>query len=290
MVSHPIINDSLRETAVRRVTVIRAPTRWPGVVNSLANLMRYRDLVYTLSLHRIKVRYKQTLLGASWAILQPVSLMLIYTLIFSGIAKMPSNGLPYAIFVYAALLPWMFFSTVLGSATNSLVSNNNLITKVYFPREILPLTYLVAALFDFIVASSVLGTLMIYYDVPLTGNALYAVPIMLTLIVFATAMGLLFSAMQVRYRDLGFAMQLLLRLWMYATPVLYPLGAVPASLRPFYMLNPMVGVIENFRQVVLLGAEPDLWLLGRSAVTSLILLLASYLYFKRVEQTMADII
>ncbi|HET9532655.1 MAG TPA: ABC transporter permease, partial [Blastocatellia bacterium] len=237
-----------------------------------------------------KVRYKQTLLGASWAILQPVSLMLVYTLIFSGIAKMPSNGLPYAIFVYAALLPWMFFSTVLGSATNSLVSNNNLITKVYFPREILPLTYLVAALFDFIVASSVLGTLMIYYDVPLTKNALYAVPIMLTLIVFAAAMGLLFSALQVRYRDLGFAMQLLLRLWMYATPVLYPLVAVPESLRPFYMLNPMVGVIENFRQVVLLGAEPDIWLLGRSAVISLVLLLASYLYFKRVEQTMADII
>lgn len=290
MVPNPTNSDLLRASHVRRVTVLRAPSRLPGIVSSLSVLVRYRDLLYTLSLHRIKVRYKQTALGASWAILQPVSLMLVYTLIFSGIAKMPSNGLPYAIFVYAALLPWMFFSTALGSATNALVSNNNLITKVYFPREILPLTYLVSALFDFLVASSALGSLMIYYKVPLTKNAFYAAPIMLTLTVFTAAMGLLFSAMQVRYRDLSFAMQLLLRLWMYATPVLYPLSAVPESLRPFYVLNPMVGIIENFRQVVLLGAEPDLWLLGRSALTSLVLLIASYLYFKRVESTMADII
>jgi lipopolysaccharide transport system permease protein len=275
----------------RHVTNNRAPSlSLSGLAGDLIKLTHYRDLLYTLSVHRIKVRYKQSVLGISWAILQPLSLMLIYTVIFSFIAKMPSDGAPYAVFAYAALLPWTYFSTALVNATNGLVSHSQLVTRVYFPREILPLTYVIAALFDFLIASSVFIGLMIYYRVPFTLNAIYAVPIILALTLFVTAMALFFSATQVRFRDIGVAMPLLLQLWMFATPVVYPLSAVPQWLRAPYMLNPMVGVIENFRQVTLHGAAPDFRLLGISALIAVVLLAASYVYFKRVEATLADII
>jgi lipopolysaccharide transport system permease protein len=275
----------------RRVTTIGAPSFSPlRLLGGVRKLAQYRDLLYTLSVHRIKVRYKQSVLGTAWAILQPLSLMLIYTVIFSFIARMPSDGAPYAIFAYAALLPWSSFSNALTNATNSLVTHSNLVTKVYFPREILPLTYVIAAIFDFLIASTVFVGLMIYYRVPLTLNALYAVPIISTMMIFTTAMAFLFSATQVRFRDIGVAMPLLLQLWMFATPVVYPLSAVPRRLLPFYLLNPMAGLIENFRQVMLYGASPDLRLLGLAALIATVLLVASYIYFKRVEATVADII
>lgn len=277
--------------APRRIKVIRAPSFSPlGLPGDLRALMQYRDLLYTLSVHRIKVRYKQSALGVSWAILQPLSLMLIYTVIFSYIARMPSDNTPYAVFAYAALLPWTFYSTSLVNATNGLVSHSGLVTKVYFPREILPLTYVIAALFDFLIASTVFVGLLAYYHVHLTLNALYAVPITLIMTLFATAMALIFSATQVRFRDIGVAMPLLLQLWMFATPVVYPLSSVPARWQGLYKLNPMVGLIENFRQVTLHGAAPDLPLLGISTIVSLVLLAAAYLYFKHVEATIADII
>jgi lipopolysaccharide transport system permease protein len=261
-----------------------------GLARNLAQFVEYRDLLYTLSVHRIKVRYKQTALGISWAILQPLSIMVLFTLVFSLIVKMPSEGAPYAAFVYTALLPWTYFSTALSNGANGLVSNSPLITKVYFPREILPLTYVIAALFDFAIASSVLAALMFYYRVTLTVNVFYAVPIILILTVFVSAVSLFLSAMQVRFRDIGVAMPLLLQVWMFATPVAYPLSAVPESLRPLYLLNPMVGIIENFRRAVLHGQAPDGASLGVAALTSVVLLSASYIYFKRVEATMADII
>ncbi|MGI8655335.1 MAG: ABC transporter permease [Pyrinomonadaceae bacterium] len=275
----------------RRVKIIRAPSFSPaGLLDNFKTLARYRDLLYTLSVHRVKVRYKQSLLGLSWAILQPLSLMLIYTLIFSVIAKVPSGSLPYAVFSYTGLLLWTFFSTALTNATSGLVSHSHLVTKVYFPREILPLTYVTAALFDLLIASSVLGGLMIYYQVPLTMNALYAIPIVLVLALFVASLSLMFSATQVRFRDIGVAMPLLLQIWMFATPVVYSLSAVPEHFRTLYMLNPMVGVIENFRQVILEGKPPNFYALGISALISLLLLPASYIYFKRVEATVADII
>jgi lipopolysaccharide transport system permease protein len=280
-----------RGESTRRVTIIGAPSFSPlGLIGGVVKLAHYRDLLYTLSVHRIKVRYKQSVLGIAWAILQPLSLMLIYTVIFSYIARMPSDGAPYAIFAYAALLPWTCFSNALTNATNSLVTHSHLVTKVYFPREILPLTYVIAAVFDFLIASTVFVGLMIYYHVQLTLNALYAVPIIVILTIFATAMALLFSATQVRFRDIGVAMPLLLQLWMFATPVVYPLSAVPKRLLAIYSLNPMVGLIEGFRQAMLYGAVPDLRLLGVAAFVSTLLLIASYVYFKRVEATVADII
>ena len=277
--------------ANRPIKVIRPPSFSPlNLLRELRGLWQYRDLFYTLTIHRIKVRYKQSVLGLAWAILQPLSLMLIYTVIFSVIAKVPSEGIPYAVFAYAALLPWTFFSSSLTNATQGLVSHSQLVTKVYFAREILPLTYVSAALFDFAVASSFLIALFVYYGLSLSIYALWAIPIVLLLATLATAFSLFFSALQVWFRDVGVAMPLLLQIWMFATPVVYPLSAVPERFRGVYMLNPTVGVIENFRRVVLQGLAPDLYSLGISAIVAALLLPLAYLYFKRVEATMADVI
>ena len=283
--------DAAAAASPRRTTVIRPPSiSLKGLTGDLAKLWRYRDLLYTLSVHRIRVRYKQSVLGVSWAVLQPLALMLIYTVIFSVIAKVETGRLPYTLFAFAGLLPWTYFSTSLTNATSGLVSHSQLITKVYFPREILPLTYVFAALFDFLIAAFVLALMMIYHGVAPSPYALYLVPIMLVLTCFATASAFFFSATQVRFRDIGVAMPLILQLWMFATPVVYPLAAVPARFRPLYQLNPMVGIIENFRRVLLEAAPPDFASLSLSAGVALLLLAASYVYFKHVEATIADIV
>ena len=280
-----------RASAARPVTVVRPPAAsLGGLLRDLGKLARYRDLLHTLTVHRVKVRYKQSALGVAWAILQPLSLMLIYTVIFSRVARIDSEGLPYALFAFSALLPWLCFSTALTNATNALVSHSHLVTKVYFPREILPVTYVLAAFFDLLVAALVLAAMMIYYGVGVTPHALWVAPILAVLMIFATAASLVFSATQVRFRDIGVAMPLLLQLWMFATPVVYPLGVVPAWARWFYQLNPMVGVVENFRRVLLQGAPPDLRSLGVAAAASAALLVAAYVYFKRVEATVADVV
>ncbi|HEX7295002.1 MAG TPA: ABC transporter permease [Pyrinomonadaceae bacterium] len=253
-------------------------------------LIQYRDLLYTLSLHRIKVRYKQSVLGGLWAILQPLSLMLMFTFVFRYVTTVASDGIPYAVFAYSALLPWNYFSSGVSNATNSLVSNTQFVTKVYFPREILPATYVIAASFDFVLASVILIALMAYYHIPLTINALYAIPIIVVLTCFSLAISLFLSATQVRFRDIGVAVPLLLQLWLFATPVIYPLSAVPARYKSLYMLNPMVGIIENFRQVLIRGTPPDFWSLFVTSDISIPLLVVSYVYFKRIETTMADFI
>lgn len=275
----------------RPVTVIRAPSFSPrALVAALKHLVHYRDLIYTLSLHRFKVRYRQSVLGIAWAVVQPLSLMLIYTVIFSRIARVPSENTPYALFAYCALLPWTYFATALSTATNSLVSHFNLVTKVYFPREILPLTYVFAALIDFVVAATILAGLMLYYHVPVTPLALYAIPIIVLLTLFAVAVSLMLCAVQVRYRDVGVAMPLILQLWIFATPVVYPLSVVPASWRGLYVLNPMAGIIESFRRVIVQGQPPAIDALAVSAIVSAVLLPIAFAYFKHVEATVADVI
>jgi lipopolysaccharide transport system permease protein len=280
-----------RDTGVRRVKVIRPVAfsfrdLWTGLIG----LSDYRDLLVALSAHRLKVRYKQSVLGIAWAIIQPVALMLIYTLVFSLISRVKTQGgVPYAVFAYAALLPWSFFSTALTNATNGLVSHAQLVTKVYFPREILPISYVIAALVDLLVASIVMIGLMFYYNVSLTPQALWIIPITLIMTTFVSACSLVFSAMQVRVRDIGMAMPLLLQLWMFASPVVYPLHQVPERYRDWYVLNPMVGIIENFR-AALLGTPLDHHSLMISTIVSLALLPLAYLYFKRIEATVADVI
>jgi lipopolysaccharide transport system permease protein len=275
----------------RAVTIIRPPTFSLATLwQAATRLFQYRDLLYTLSAHRLQVRYKQSVLGPLWAILQPLSLMLIYTVIFWGLARVESDGIPYTLFAFAALLPWTCFATAVSTATNSLVSHFNLVTKVYFPREILPLTYVIAAVADLAAGSVILAALIAYYDVPVTMQALWAIPVVGVMVVLAVAVSLVISAIQVRFRDIGMAMPLLLQVWMFATPVVYPLSAVPQQWRTLYMLNPMVGVIENFRRVLLHGTPPDLESLAVSTVLSFGLLTVAFLYFKRVESTMADVL
>src|ERR1044071_1112534 len=237
-----------------RTRVIRPPSfSLAGFASSLRELWKYRDLLYTLSAHRIKVRYKQSVLGIAWAVLQPLSLMLIYTLVFSVVAIIPTGSTPYPVLAFTGLLLWSLFSTALTSSTTGLVSHSHLVTKVYFPREILPLTYVVAAVFDFLVATAVLIGLLFYYRVNPTVNILLALPIVVILVCLATSMALIFSALQVRFRDVGVALPLLLQLWMFASPVVYPLSAVPQRFRAAYALNPMVGIVDNFRSVIVYG-------------------------------------
>ena len=275
----------------RPIKIIRPPSFSPsGFLRDFKGLWLYRDLLITLSAHRVKVRYKQSVLGIAWAVLQPLSLMLIYTLVFAVFARIPTGGTPYPVMAFTGLLLWTLFSTALTSSTNGLVSHAHLVTKVYFPREILPLTYVVAALFDFAIAALLLAALMVYYHITPTINLLYAIPIVVILTCFVTAMSLVFSALQVRFRDVGVAMPLFLQLWMFATPVVYPLSAVPQRFQSLYSLNPMVGVVDSFRTVVLSGTAPDLHGLGISAILSVLLLPACYIYFKHVEATLADVI
>jgi lipopolysaccharide transport system permease protein len=216
--------------------------------------------------------------------------MLIYTVIFSVVTRLPSENLPYALFVYTALLPWMFFSTLVSTAATSLVKHTQLITKVYFPREILPITYIVIAMVDFLLGGLMLAGMMLYYHVRPGLEALYVIPILLIVTAFGAALSLVFAALEVRFRDIGLAMPLLMQLWMFATPVVYPLSAVPARLRPYYIFNPLAGAVENFRRVLLQNEPPDFASLNTSAVIALLVLPLSYLFFKHKEASMADII
>ena len=271
--------------------VIRPGTAlWPGAFEHLARLPEYFDLLHTLTVHRINVRYRQTALGVVWAVLQPLLMMLIFTGVFSRLARMPSDGVPYALFAYTALLPWTFFSTALTNATTSLVSHTQLITRVYFPREILPITYVLAALFDFAIGLGVLALLMAWYHAPLSLQVVHLVPVVVLLAAWVLAVALVLSAAQVWWRDIGVAMPLVVQLWMFASPVIYPLSVVPAGWRPLYLLNPMAGIISSFRDALLQGVQPDPVPLRYAVAVTAVALPAAYLVFKRAEATMADVV
>jgi len=271
--------------------IIRPPSFSFGMLRQhLTRLVQFRDLLYVLTVHRINIRYKQSILGYCWAILHPALLVLIYTVMFSRFVRVPTDGMPYALFAFSALLPWTFFSNGMSGATIGLVSHSHLLLKVYFPREILPLSYVFAALADFLTASGVFAMLMLYYGVSVTINVLWAIPAILTLTVFLTGLTLLTSAFQVRFRDVGVALPLVLQVWMFATPVVYSLASVPAKLRFWYDFNPMVGIVETFRGAVLHGASANWTLLGGSFAISLTLAIGAYIWFKHVEATFADII
>lgn len=273
----------------RRTQIIRPPSLNLGVLkDDLARLMSYRDLLLTLALHRIRVRYRQSALGYTWAVLQPVLMVAIYTLVFTLFARVPTGKTPYVVFAFSALIPWLYFSNGLSLATNGLVNNPSLVLKVHFPREILPLSYLAAAFVDFVIGSAVLAVTMAIYRVPGHATLVWVLVLMTVASIFLTGASLLCSAVQVKYRDVGLAMPFVLQLWMFATPVLYSLQSVPARLRPYYTLNPMVAVVDGFRSAVILGARPDLHLVTRSFTISIALLVFSYVWFKRSEATFAD--
>jgi lipopolysaccharide transport system permease protein len=275
----------------RPIRVIRPPTfSLAQIFGRLSNLAQYSDLLYTLSLFRLHVRYKQSALGWMWAALQPLALMGIYTFIFAHVTSVKTGGAPYPVFVFSALLPWIFFSSSIANAVHGLVTYPNLLTKMYFPREIIPLSYLAAGLVDFLIASVILMSLMLYYRIPLTWNALYALPIAFVLGALAAAFALLFSAIHVRFRDVGLAMPFVLQIWMFAAPVVYSVQSVPVRFRRMYLLDPVAGLIENFRRVLIFGTAPDLASLATASSITVAVLAFAYAYFKGCEGTMADLI
>ena len=271
--------------------VIRpASSAWPNVAQHLRRLSEYGDLLRTLSIHRINVRYRQTFLGVAWAVIQPLLMMTVFTFVFSRMGQMQSEGMPYPLFAYAALLPWTFFSTAVSNATGSLVNHTALITKVYFPREILPITYVIAGLFDFVIGLVALGVLMLWYQVAITPVILSLIPVMALLAAWILAVALLTSAAQVRWRDVGVAMPVFVQILMFVSPVIYPLGLVPEAWRSWYLLNPMAGIIDAFRDVLLRAQFPDVVPLAYSAAVTACALPLTYIVFKRAEATMADIV
>lgn len=274
----------------RRVTIRRAGARVRRSIGDIGELAQYADLLRTLSAHRIRVRYKQSMLGLAWAIVQPVSMMLIFTLVFGRIARVTTDGVPYSLFAFTGLLAWSFLSTSLNNASQALVSHAQLITKVYFPREILPLSYVAAALFDLLVGSVVLVALLAWYGRPVTWQLLFAVPVIATTAMFATALAFILSAVQVRFRDIGLAVPLVLYLWMFCTPVAYPLSAVPQRYMMAFQLNPMTGLIEAFRNVILQTDAQSPALPIVPTLIALVLLPIAYGVFKRAEATMADVV
>ena len=280
---------------MRPHTIIEPPSlSLMHAVTAAKRLPQFGELLRTLTVHRLSVRYKQSALGIAWAMIHPLSMMVVFTLMFSLLGRSPGGGVPYPVFAYAALVPWFAFAGGLSTTTNSLTSHASLLTKVYFPREILPLTYVAAALVDLGVASIALAALMIWYGIPLAATALWAVPAILLMAAFLTAAGLILSATQVRYRDIGIAMPMLLQIWMFASPVVYPLSlardVMPGWLYQLYLLNPMAGVVDAFRSAIVLHQTPELQALAWGALVTAVLLPAGYVYFKYSERTMADAI
>jgi lipopolysaccharide transport system permease protein len=256
----------------------------------LGELWQYRELLYFLTWRDVKIRYKQTALGVAWAVLQPLITMVIFSVIFGQLAKLPSDGIPYPVFSYAALLPWGLFSGALQRAGTSLVTNANLITKVYFPRLVIPISAVAAGLVDFVISFVVLLGLMLYYKITPTLMIL-TIPIFVLLAVLtALAVSLWLSALNVQYRDVQYMIPFLIQAWMYASPVAYSAGLIPTGpWRIIYGLNPMAGVIQGFRWALLGGNPPD-ELMAISVVMVLLLLVSGLYYFRRMERTFADVV
>jgi homopolymeric O-antigen transport system permease protein len=254
----------------------------------LNELWEYRELLYFLVWRDVKVRYKQTAIGAAWAVVQPLLTMAIFTLVFDKFANMPSNGLPYPIFSFAALLPWTYFSRSLNQSVLSVVNNSHLITKVYFPRLLLPMAAILSGIIDFAISFMFLLAMMIWYGIT-PGRGVLALPAFLLLtIATALSVSLWLAVINVRYRDVGQAIPFIVQLWTFLSPVAYPVSVVPEKWRLLYELNPMAGVIEGFRWALTGSQEPPLFPIVLAAITVTVLLYTGILFFKRMEHTFAD--
>src|SRR5258707_3208753 len=256
----------------------------------LSELWEYRELLYFLVWRDIKVRYKQTALGASWAIIQPFFTMVVFSLFFGHLAKMPSDGVPYPIFSFAALVPWSFFANGLGQSSNSLVGSSNLITKVYFPRLIVPLASVFSGIVDFLLAFVVLLGMMLYYGLFPTLNVLWLPLFLLLALVTSLGVGLWLSALNVEYRDVRYVVPFITQFWMLATPIAYPSSLLHEPWRTIYGLNPMVGVVEGFRWALLRTNSAPGPIIAVSSGAALLILITGAFYFRRMEKTFADIV
>jgi lipopolysaccharide transport system permease protein len=257
---------------------------------NLKDLWEYRELLYFLVWRDIKVRYKQTALGAAWAVLQPLLTMLVFTVFFGRLAKVPSDGIPYPVFSYTALLPWQLFAFAVSESSQSLVSNKNLLTKVYFPRLIVPMASVLAGLVDFAIAFLLLIVLMVVYHVTPSMAIAWLPVFLLMTIATALCVGLWLSALNVKFRDVRYLIPFLTQFWMYATPVAYPSSLIPEPWREWYGLNPMAGVVEGFRWALLGKAGNPGLLVWVSVVAVVLLLTGGLYYFRRTEATFADIV
>ena len=266
---------------------ITPPTRWWVV--SFAELWDFRELLYFFVWRDIKIRYKQTAIGAAWAVLQPFLTMLIFSLFFGKLGNLGSDGLPYPIFYYSALLPWMYFAAALQNSTNTIVENQRVITKVYFPRLALPLSSVLSGLVDFGVSFLMFVVLMIYYRIQPTAALLWFPAFLLLAILLALGVGLWLSAMNAIYRDVRYVVPFLVQFWLFASPVVYPSSRVPQKWRWLYGLNPMAGVIEGFRWSLTGRGTPPSHLLFVSSAMVVVVLLSGVAYFQKMETTMADV-
>ncbi len=263
--------------------------RKPALSTMLRDLWAYRELLYFLIWRDVKIRYKQTFLGAAWAIIQPLLTMVIFTFIFGRVARIDSEGIPYPVFAYAALLPWTFFANAITASGNSIVGSAHLITKVYFPRMIIPAASVGAGLVDLAVALPMLAALMFYYQIPLSWNLLFFVPLVLLTTLLAIAVGMWLSAINVKYRDVKFAIPFLVQIWMYLSPVAYPASVIPARWRLVYSLNPFVGIIEGYR-ATLFGRSFNWQSLAISVIVTMLCMGYAAYQFRRMEKSFADII
>ncbi len=268
--------------------IIIEPSRSWRTIN-LRDLWTYRELLYFLIWRDLKVRYKQTLLGVAWVVMQPLLTTIIFTVFLGMLARVPSDLIPYPLFIYAGLLPWTFFSNSVLNSSNSLVGNAHLITKVYFPRIIIPAAAIGARLVDFGIAFIVLAGLMLYYGVAVTWSILMLPVLVVLVTLFSLGFGLWVSALNVKYRDIGIALPVLIQLWTFVSPVVYPSSLVPIKWQWFYALNPLAGIIEGFR-ASLFNREFSWFALAISAIVTLVLLIYSVYAFQRTEKTFADLV
>jgi lipopolysaccharide transport system permease protein len=268
--------------------VLRPSPRWAPL--NLRDLWRYRELLYFLTWRDIKVRYKQTVLGAAWAVIQPLFMMVVFSIFFGGFAKMPSDGLPYPVFAYCGLLPWQLFSTALGNASTSLVSYERIITKVYFPRLIVPTSAVLASLLDFVISFAVLIVMMLCYGIAPTAAVVVLPLFVLLAVAAALGAGFWLSALNVQYRDVRYVLGFLTQVWLFATPVAYPSSLVPTRFQPLLGLNPMTGVVEGFRWALLGKGQPPGLMLWVSAAAVAAVFVGGLFYFRRVERTLADVV
>ncbi|MGH2372926.1 MAG: ABC transporter permease [bacterium] len=277
--------------AVARATVVYSSEYRPRIIEQLRRVIAYREFLFVLSQRDLKLRYRQTILWVLWAVLPPVLLMGVFSVFLGRFAKIPSDGLPYPVFVYAGLLPWTFFSSVITTSTASIAVNNELVSKIAFPREILPWASILGQGVDFLISAAVFAGLLLYYGVAVSWTVLFVVPLLAIQVLFMASVGLVFAAFQVYYRDVRYVVPLLLQVWMFATPVVYSSTSVPEWLRPFYLgLNPMAILIQGYRDVVLKGTLPDVGLVGALGISMVGLFLACYTVFKRAERNFADVI
>lgn len=276
----------------KKITIVDSDARFAP--SALLQLWEYRELILALTQREIKARYRQSLLGIGWAIIQPLAFMVVFSLVFGRFARLPSDGLPYPIFSYVALVPWTFLANALTTATIGLVSQRSVVTKTYFPREVIVISQVGARFVDFMAASLVLAGMLVWYGIAPTWWLLLAPVLVVIEIVLILGLSLITSAMHVSFRDIAPVVTLGLQVWLYLTPVSYALSlvrdAIPDAFWPIYMLNPMVGIIDAFRSVVAHGRAPDWGVLAISTLTSLVILVGAYLYFKRAERVFADII